>query len=135
LQILDSICEAVIHSIIFDFKNSSLVINLELNSTASKWKFTATGVIEYVGWDLRFTNIVQEIVIYSDSDGSSTKVKELVFGALKGRARENNDDLSSPREEEVLQKVLAGQLRVASLEAVFGSEMIILAEKYELLNL
>ena len=135
MQIFDSICEAVLSSIVFDFKNSSLEINFERSSTASNWKFTASGVIEYVGWDFRFANIVQEIAIYSGLDSSTTEVKELVFGALKGRARENNDDPSSPRVEEVLHKIAEGQLEVASLEAVFGSEMIILAEKFELSSL
>ena len=135
MQIFDSICEAVLASMVFDHKNSSLAINFERSSTASNWKFTASGVIEYCGWDFRFANIVQEIAIYSGLDGGTTEVKELVFGVLKGRARVHNDDSSSPREEEVLHKIVEGQLEVASLEAVFGSEMIILAEKFELLSL
>jgi hypothetical protein len=135
LQVIDNVCEAALGSIIFDFKNSNLVINFERSSTGNKWKFTASGVIEYVGWDFRFTNIVQEIASYSGLDSSTTEVKELVFGALKGRAIENDDELSSPRVEEVLHRIVEGQLKVASLEAVFGSEMIILAERFELLSL
>ena len=135
MQIIDTICEAVICSIRFDALNSDLAIEFEHNSTGRKWRFTASGVVEYAGWDFRFTNIVQEIAVYSDLDSDSVEVKDLVFGALEGRARGNDEDVNSPLVNKLLLQIAKGQLQVVSLEAVFGSEMIIVAKNFELSSL
>jgi hypothetical protein len=135
MQILDNICESVVRNIKFDLENSCLIINLEHRSTKNHWQLNAFGVLEFVGWDFKFTNIAQELIIYSGAVSSLPRVKELVFGVLKGRGREIDELLSSPRIEEILQKIATDQLKIALLEAVFGCEMIILAKKIELLKL
>jgi hypothetical protein len=74
MQILDNICESVVRNIKFDLENSCLIINFEHRSTKNYWQLTAFGVLEFVGWDFRFTNIAQELTIYSGADSSFSRV-------------------------------------------------------------
>jgi hypothetical protein len=126
--VFDQVADSRIVGISFNREGHSVEFVFMNLATKVQWKLTASGLKELTGWDIRKSNILDRVIVYSGRECAQIDVVNLVRAARKGNGED--DSLEEMRLTTILtDQLIAGVLSLASFDAAFGAEFLIVAEK------
>jgi hypothetical protein len=128
--VYDYVADSILQSISFSSDSDSVTFIFTSDFRRKSWRFFAGGVKEFYGWDIRKSNVIDRIEIYSKAECATPHVIELLNGAIF-----DDSDINLTGKNvlfaELQTGLVEGKLVLASVEAAYGSEFLLVCEKVE----
>jgi hypothetical protein len=130
LIVYDQVADSRIVSISISVDASSAEFGFMNGISKIQWRLTVSGLKELTGWDIRKSNILDRIVVYSGEECTEDDILELVKAAQYGTG-EFTRAPADQKNIKLLEDLKKGILSLISFDAAYGAEFLIIAEKIE----